>query len=668
MAQRTAGRSAVTVLLVGTAGLAVWAGTAPRTDLSVHLQSGWSAAAALVPALATLALLVWRLPGHGVTRVLLVSVLANIAMLASAVVAEHGTGAASTDDVLGRISDAAWAGTVPLLPVLILLFPTGRPPSPRWRRVLHAQLLAVLSLFVVALVLPPPDEDGTGVVAVVAVVCLVVLLTTGVAATVRLAASWRRLPDDERARGRLFVVLAGLLAASYLASPLLAFAPEVQSAADDLAYPILTGGLPTAIGLSVLRHRLFGLEVVLHRTLLAVSAGTVLLGAYLLAALGVAAVGGPTLGRPGSAIVPALLVVVVLAPVTALARRLVDRLLYGDRSQPQRALRRLGDALASTVASDQVPALVSQTLVDSLRVPWARVDLDDEGTVRPFAQAGVRGSGSLVSVPLVRTGEPFGALLVEVRQGQSQLSTGDLALLSALAGQAAVALEAVQLTEQLLQSRERLVLGREEERARLRNDLHDDLTPALAGMVLALDAGRRLLRSDSAAGEALLERVASEARSCGDVVRRLLADLRPPGLAEMGLLAAVEDSAARLHRPGDFEVRVDAPGPLPPVSEAVEVAAYRIVGEALSNAARHAGARQCTLHLRDDAGLVVEVRDDGRGMSGAAGATVNGSGLGIPSMRQRARDVGGTLELSSVPGGGTAVIARLPVLPVQKPA
>lgn len=664
--RRAAGGSAFAVLLAGAVGLAVWAVLAPRTELSIHLESGWGAAAALVPALATVVLLVWRLPSHGITRVLTVMVLAHITMLAASVAAEHGTPWPSVDSALDRVADALWALTIPLLPVLILLFPTGRPPSARWRGVLHLQLAAVLCLVAVGVVDPSPDDGGAWAAAPVAAACGAVLLSSAVAAPARLLLAWRLLSDDERARGRLFVVLTALLVGVNLAYPVLALVPAVGRAADGLVYPLIVGGLPTAIGLSVLRHRLFGLEVVLHRTLLALAAGTALLAAYLASAVAVGALGGPQVGEPASALLPALLVVAVLAPTTAAARRLVDRLLYGDRSQPHRALRRLGDALASALVPAQVPELVARALVDALRVPWAQVDLDDEGTLRPVATAGARGCGELVTTPLVRAGERLGALVVEVRPGQARLGGADVELLSAVAAQAAIGLEAVQLTEQLLQSRERLVLAREQERARLRRDLHDGLTPALAGMALALDAGRRLLRCDPSAAEALLARVTAEARSCGEVVRRLLQDLRPPGLAEVGLLAAVEDCAARLHRPGEFEVRVEAVGPLPAVSEAVEVAAYRIAGEALTNAARHADARCCTLRLAYDDALIVEIRDNGRGLQAAVEGPSEGSGLGIVSMRERARDVGGTLELQSVEGGGTRVLARLPVLPAQR--
>lgn len=663
---RRAGRSALGVLVAGAGGLVVWAVLAPRTDLSVHLETGWTAAVGLVPAVATVALLVWRLPRHGVTQVLTAMVLAHVLVLATGVAAEHGTGAQVVDRLLARVSETAWVATLPLIPVLVLLFPTGRPGRGIWRHVLRLQLVCVALLLVVGAFFIPVGGDPRGVVQVLAVACGGVLFGSCVAATVRLVATWRRLDGDERARGRLFVVLVSLMVLAYLAAPLLGRLPLPSRVTDHLAYALLVGGLPTAIGLSVLRHRLFGLEIVLRRTLLGLGAGAVLLSAYLLAALGVAGLGGPQVGEPASALLPALLVVSVLAPVTAVARRAVDRILYGDRSSPQRALRRLGDALAGTVAPTQVPELVAHSLVEALRVPWARVDLDDEGVSRPVAAAGVRSGGELVTTPLVRAGERLGAVVVETRAGQPRLAPSDLALLDAVAAQAAVALEAVQLTEQLLQSRERLVLGREQERARLRRDLHDDLSPALAGMALALDAGRRVLRDDPDAGEALLARVSTEARSCADVVRRLLVDLRPPGLAEVGLLAAVEQSASRLHRPGEFEVLVEAVEPLPPVSEAVEVAAYRIAGEALANAARHAGARRCTLRLHGGEELVVEVRDDGRGLEAADGTPAEGSGLGIPSMRERARDVGGTFALTSLPGAGTTVIARLPVLPVQR--
>lgn len=655
------GRAALAVLLCGLAGSASWLVLAPRTDLSVHLQTGWAAQAALVPALATVVVLVWRLPRHGVTRVLTVSVLAHHLMLTTRLVAEHGTGRSGADRFLELVSAVAWIATLPLLAVLLVVFPAGRPPGRLWRGVLAAQGAALSALAVAVLL--APEGDPTGPAAVLAIGAGAVLFSSAVAASLRHCLTFRRLPADERARGRLFVVLAGLVLSSYLVLPLLPQGLLSPSYADDLGYALLVGGFPTVIGISVLRHRLFGLELVVRRALVAGLAGAALLTAYLLTATGVAAAGGPAVGQPTAALLPALLVVAVLAPVTALARQAVDRSLYGERAEPQRALRRLTEALVGAVAPTQVPELVARQVQQALRVPWTAVEIDDEGSPRLLATAGLRGTGALVRTDLVRGGDRFGALVVEVRPGDKALHAADHELLRRVADQAAVGLESVQLTQQLLQSRERLVAAREAERLRLRRDLHDDLSPALAGMVLALDAGRRVLRSDPAAGEALLERVATEARSCGAVVRGLLEDLRPPGLAELGLLASVEDLAARLHRPGEFEVRVRADEPLPPVSEAVEVAAYRVAGEALSNAARHARARRCELRLHGAGELVLEVSDDGCGLAASTAGT--GSGLGLASMLERARDVGGTLDVSSA-AGGTTVTARLPALPAQR--
>lgn len=663
--QERSGRAALAVLLCGLAGLATWAWLAPRTDLSVHLDTGWAAQAALVPALATVVVLVWRLPRHGVTRVLTTSLLAHHLMLTTAVAAEHGTGRPGADRLLESVSGVAWIGTLPLLAVLLVVFPSGRPQSRSWRVVLVAQGAALVALLVAVLL--APEGEPTGVAAVLAVGAGVVLFTSAAAASLQHCLSFRRLPADERARGRLFVVLAALILSSYLVLPLLPRALLAPAYVDDLGYALLVGGLPTVIGISVLRHRLFGLEVALRRTLVAGLAGAALLAAYLLTATGIAAIGGPSLGQPGAALVPALLVVAVLAPVTTLAREAVDRSLYGERARPQRALRRLTEALVGAVAPSQVPELVARQVQQALRVPWTAVELDDEGAARLLASAGVRGAGALERTDLVRGGDRLGALLVEVRPGESALHAADRELLRQVADQAAVALESVQLTEQLLQSRERLVAGREAERLRLRRDLHDDLSPALAGMVLALDASRRIRSRDPAGGEALLARVADEARSCGEVVRRLLADLQPPGLSETGLLEAVEGCAARLHRDEEFEVSVEASLPLPPLSEAVEVAAYRIIGEALSNAARHAGARRCTVRLSGPDSLLVEVADDGRGIdTRVLDRRDDGSGLGLPSMRERARDVGGQLDITTVAGGGTTVCARLPSIPVQE--
>jgi signal transduction histidine kinase len=218
---------------------------------------------------------------------------------------------------------------------------------------------------------------------------------------------------------------------------------------------------------------------------------------------------------------------------------------------------------------------------------------------------------------------------------------------------------ALALHDHLQESRERLVLAREEERRRVRRDLHDGLGPSLAAVTLQIDGLRRTLPGEVAAGcEEAFAEVKSEVTSCVAEVRRLVSGLRPPALDELGLAKAIAQQARLLSGSGCVvELDVVLPQDLP---AAFEVAAYRIVSEALHNVARHAEAHRVLVRVTDRTdGLHLEVHDDGRGLGGVPSPR-SGTGVGLASMRERAEELGGRLTVESVAGAGTVVRAVLP--------
>jgi signal transduction histidine kinase len=226
----------------------------------------------------------------------------------------------------------------------------------------------------------------------------------------------------------------------------------------------------------------------------------------------------------------------------------------------------------------------------------------------------------------------------------------------------------VLLANEAKAAREAGALAREEERRRLRRDLHDDLGPSLAALALQADTARDLAGRDPAASLAVLERLVPRLNGTVDSVRALVHELRPPMLDELGLGAAVRELAARMSTP-TTPVRAHV-GDLPPVPAAVEVAVYRIAGEALANALRHARASEVRLTLTaSDGVLALTVADDGA--AGTAHRPGGGPGLGLSSMRERAEEIGGTLNVVWA-AQGTTVAATLPVRPAdglaQEPA
>jgi signal transduction histidine kinase len=246
-------------------------------------------------------------------------------------------------------------------------------------------------------------------------------------------------------------------------------------------------------------------------------------------------------------------------------------------------------------------------------------------------------------------------LVIGVPAGR-ELTTADRRLLDDLARQAAVAVHAARVTAALRQAREWLVTAREEERRRLRRDLHDGLGPALAAVAAQAEAARDLAATRPDLSQTILNDLITQAQAATTDVRRLVYDLRPPALDDLGLAGALRAQAGRLSQPGRLTV-VLAADALPELPAAVEVAAYRIVQEAAANVVRHAQATSCRITLRPEAGcLYVAVADDGRGLPELLQA-----GVGLQSMRERAEELGGQLGLTSTAGLGTIVSAWLPL-------
>ena len=412
--------------------------------------------------------------------------------------------------------------------------------------------------------------------------------------------------------------------------------------------------LPLAIGVAVRRHRLWDIDLVINRALVYAALTAIVAGLYALLVGGA----GLLLRTDDDLLVPLVatgLVAVMFQPLRARLQRGVNRLLYGERDDPYAVLARLGQRLETTLAPEAVLPAVARTVTEAFRAPWAAIALRDGDEDTLIAMAGMAPGGlpaGTLRLPLVYGGEPVGALLVAPRGPGETFSAGDRRLLDDLARQASVA-------------------AREEERRRLRRDLHDGLGPQLGSQALTIDAARALMARDPAGADALLRDLKAQTQAAVADIRRLVYDLRPPTLDELGLVPALREAAARLARVG-LAIAVDAPEPLPPLPAAVEVAAYRIAQEALTNVVRHAEARACAVRLAlgpaapvpvgeppraggRAAALVVEIADDGRGLPAGRRA-----GVGLTSMRERAEELGGAWSIEPRPGGGTVVRARLP--------
>ena len=448
-----------------------------------------------------------------------------------------------------------------------------------------------------------------------------------------------------------------------------AFAPAPTSprtvATQMIGYLLLSGAMsliPVSIGIAMLRHNLFGVNLVINRALVygALTASIVLLYVMVVGGL------GELLQVRGNVMISLIatgLAAVLFQPLRERLQRTVNRLMYGERDDPYAVLSRLGQRLETSMARDAVlPAAVS-AVAEALKLPYVAVEVGKDGPLETAAATGVP-AGEPLRLPLVYGGERVGRLVLGRRPGEEDFAPADRRLLEDLSHQIGVAAHAVRLTDEavrlsadLQRSRERLVTAREEERRRLRRDLHDGLGPQLAGLTMTAEAARDLVSTDPERAKELLGDLTERAQAAVSEVRRLVYALRPPALDALGLLGALRAHADH-HNDGGVRVTVEAPESLPPLPAAVEVAAYRIALEAINNAERHAAARTCAVRvaLDEEAGaLVVEVVDDGRGIG-----EDRGTGVGLSSMRERAAELGGRCTVEAPVSGGTRVHAYLP--------
>jgi signal transduction histidine kinase len=361
----------------------------------------------------------------------------------------------------------------------------------------------------------------------------------------------------------------------------------------------------------------------------------------------------------GNRVVTSGLTAVVIALLALPLRRSlqgrVDGLMYGRSADRFEAVSRLGRRMEAGLTSVEMLEAVAAEITTALAVPYAAIELQ-RGQNGPVvvASSGVR-SDDEHRVPLLFGRERVGELIVGSRAPGEVFREADAALLSELARQAALTVRATELLSEVQGSREKIVTAREEERRRLRRDLHDGFGPQLAGVALQLDAAENLARRDPDRAGELIVRARDETQAAVAAMRRLVYGLRPPSLDERGLVDAVREQAARLASNG-LEITVHGENDLPELPAAAEVAAYRIAVEAINNVVRHAGANRCEVSFRAGEMLEIEVADDGRGMAPDIPA-----GVGVSSMRERARELGGACEISQRAAGGTLVQAMIPL-------
>jgi len=445
-----------------------------------------------------------------------------------------------------------------------------------------------------------------------------------------------------------YAALEGLPAVSQPGVP-----AALYALGGSVAFGVVFLLVPISIGIAVLRYRLWDIDPLINRTLVygALTAGVI--GIYVLVVgwLGV-------LFRRNDNLVFSLIatgiVAVLFQPMRQYLQRTVNRMTYGERDDPYSVISRLGQRLEGTLAADTILPTIVSTVTEALRLPYAAIVLHQAGD--DVAAAAGAPTPNPIRLPLVYQHEPVGELLVAPRGPDEPFSPADRRLLDDLARQAGIAAHAVRLNAELQRARERLVEAREEERRRLRRDLHDGLGSQLAALSMQAGTLRGLIASDPNAAMEQAREIREELRAAIGSIRQIAYNLRPPILDEYGLLVAIRERVRQCSAEG-LLIEMELPDSLPRLSAAAEVALYRTAEEALTNVVRHAGASHCILRLSVETDLELTITDNGRGIEDGRTA-----GIGLLSMRERAEEIGGTCVIEPDIAGGTRVHVRLPVV------
>ncbi|HVR77025.1 MAG TPA: ATP-binding protein [Acidimicrobiia bacterium] len=567
-----------------------------------------------------------------------------------------------------------------LLALLLLpaLFPDGRVASSRWK--LPVRLATtVWVLFIVTFtfterqisnwllnvndplpnatgVLPIPEITYNGTWVVISLVSIVIGIGS-------LITRWRRAGFELRQQVKWVLFAFGLflaIVALDVANQVL----EVNRISLGLFWPlefllaVAMVGFVVALGLAVLRYRLYHVDLVINRTIVYGVLTVLVVALYVAVVVGVGAL--LPVEQTFLALLVIGLVAVAFAPLRDRLQGSVNRMMFGQRDDPYAVLSEMGRLMAETGSPEGTLQTLTEIVATSLKLPGSAVELEQDGewTVRASFGNAVTADWGRIVVPLRHQGEVVGRLVVEPRSAREPLSSQDLALLEDIAHPAGAIARSVRLTAALQSSRERLVLAREEERRRLRRDLHDGLGPTLASQTFQLDEILERLYHDPAGTADLVVALKEQNQQLVADVRRLVYELRPPALDELGIAGALTAHVAQYERSSPVTIEVEtSPDPLPALPAAVEVAAYRIAREAITNTLRHAKAGHCQASLRvSDADLTIEVRDDGVGVSSGVRA-----GVGISSMRERTEELGGEFSIGPAEHAGTRVRATLPL-------
>lgn len=545
---------------------------------------------------------------------------------------------------------------------LIFIFPRGRF-VPRWS-VLFL-LPGILMIWGRTVAEYYADFVGTDLVSGILLSPFLFTLVTGIAFQVY--RYWRVYDPVERLQSRWVIFgFAGLVLGVLgwgVFMEYLAFQPGMPRAWINLiALPIImiisVVPLPVALAMAIINERLWHVDIVINRTLVYAAVTAIILMTYVFV-IGLLS----HVFDDGDNLLISLLATGTVALSFQVMRQSVqqgvNRLMFGQRDEPQAILMNLSQQIQSAIMPEDLLGVSTSTIGKSMRVPYVAITIRHGEDIVTQAEYGTNGSPTQ-SFELVHQNEAVGELVIGQRSPGETLNRADQVVLEGIAQQLGAVVYAVRLQSDLQSARERLVITREEERRRLRRDLHDGLGPALASLPLKVDAAVDLLEHDRSTSVRLLGEVKRQAQQLVADVRQVVNDLRPPALDELGLVEALRGALTQLRtHPDDLQILLSGDDSLPNLPAAVEAATYRIVMEAVTNVIKHARAQHCWITLQSAAHppqMQITVEDDGVGLPQSVVPNV-----GLHSMRERAEELGGTFQLQTRLSSGTCILVSLPV-------
>jgi signal transduction histidine kinase len=570
---------------------------------------------------------------------------------------------------------------------VLLLFPTGHLPSKRWRPVAWFSGV-VLGAFFLGSVFQPGALQGShsinplGIGGPLGSVFKVLrdafgfVFLAALASVASLVFRFRRAHSLEREQIKWLVYAAALLVVAVIAGSIVPSLVSSKDLGNNLQNSIISGAfvfVPLAIGVAVMKYRLYDIDVVINKTLVYALLAAFITAVYVAIVVGI----GQAVGSKrnlGLSILATAVVAVGFQPVRDRVQHFANRLVYGKRATPYEVLSEFSERMSGSYATEDLLPRMARILGEGTGASRAEVLIRVVSELRLGASWPPESlphgpipmsDGELPTIegvdrvlPVRHQGELLGALSVTKARGDP-LRPAEEKLIEDLASGAGLVLRNVRLTAELLarleelkRSRQRIVAAQDEERRRLERNLHDGAQQQLVALQVKLSLAERLAEEDCRVKDSLAS-LKQEATEALENLRDLARGIYPPLLADQGLHAALTSQA----RKATFPVTVEADH-LSRYPQEAEAAVYFCVLEALQNVAKYAGATHATVRLYEEGGeLTFEVTDDGRGFD----TSKTSYGTGMQGMADRLSAQGGTLEIRSAPDEGTTVIGRIRV-------